>query len=220
MNPLKRKQTIGVLLVLLWAFPGCKKEVVSPRTGAGGDGLTGGTLVFEDDFEREELGEHWSASGDSWQIADGQLAVRDARNDALWLDVELPEKVRIEFDGIPLADEGDLKFEVFGDGETHESGYIVIFGGWSNQVSCIARLDEHGSDRLDASQHQRLETGQVYRMTAVRTDNQLHWYVDGDLVLTYDDSDPLTGDRHRHFAFNNWAAPLRFDNVKIYDLAQ
>ena len=214
------KVTVGLLVALLWALPGCKKEVVSPQTGHGGEGLTGGVLVFEDDFDSEELGEQWSASGGSWRISDGQLTVREARNDALWLGFELPEKVRVEFEGTPLADEGDLKFEIFGDGENHESGYIVIFGGWGNQVSCIARLDEHGTDRLNASEHQRLEPGRVYEITAVRTDNQLHWYVDGDLVITYDDSDPLEGDGHRHFAFNDWSAPLRFDNVKIYDLAQ
>ena len=220
MTHLKRKVLVGVLVALVVAPPACKKEVVSPQPNERGDGLTGGNLVFEDDFERAALGEHWSADRNNWRIDEGQLTIQDARNDALWLDLELPEQVRIEFDGTALSDEGDVKFEVFGDGETHESGYIVIFGGWSNQVSCIARLDEHGEDRLDAPQHHPLEPGRAYRLIAVRTDNQLRWYVDGDLILAFDDSDPLVGEGHHHFAFNDWSSPVRFDNLRVYDLAE
>ena len=37
--------------------------------------------------------------------------------------------------------DGDIKFEVFGDGAKHESGYIAIFGGWQNRLNIIARLE-------------------------------------------------------------------------------
>ena len=47
-----------------------------PAVGPGG---------FTDDFEREELGEHWYNTGATWRIVDGQLNVRNARNRPLWL---------------------------------------------------------------------------------------------------------------------------------------
>jgi hypothetical protein len=56
-------------------------------------------------------------------------------------------------------------------------------------------------------------------MAVVRTDNRLRWYVDGQAFLTFDDAAPLVGDDHDHFAFNDWAAPVRFDEFRVYDLA-
>jgi hypothetical protein len=200
------------------AVPACERAEAPPH--ADRSGLRGGRLVFEDDFSGEELGEHWRSSGEHWRLERGEVRVADARNDALWLSVPLPEQVRVEFDVTAQHEDGDLKFELFGDGENHESGYILIYGGWQNSTTCIARLNEHGRDRLDREEHVPVERGRTYRFTAVRTDNRLRWYIDGDHVLTYDDPSPLEGEGHRHLAFNNWAAPAHFDNVAIYDLAE
>ena len=204
------------VVILLFASFGCDRNAPPPPNRS--DGVTGGELVFEDTFDGEALDERWSATTAVWRLADGFLHVAGARNDALWLDFPLPERVRVEFDALADSQEGDIKFEIFGDGQTHESGYIAIYGGWDNQTTCIARLDEHGGDRLDAPEHQTIVQGQTYSLTAVRTDNQFRWYIDGDLVLTLDDQQPLRGDSHRFFAFNNWDAPVRFDNLRIYDL--
>ncbi|MCA9565639.1 MAG: hypothetical protein KC561_19210 [Myxococcales bacterium] len=180
--------------------------------------LDGGELVFEDDFSRDALGDNWTAEGSAWRIEDGAVRVQGARNDALWLGYTLPDRVRVEFDVTALHPDGDLKFEIFGDGRTHQSGYVLIYGGWQNRVTCIARLDEHGNDRLDAPEHNHVNQGQPYHFTAVRVDNKLHWFIDGSLVLTYDDAAPLAGDGHRHMAFNDWDVPVSFDNLRIYEL--
>lgn len=182
--------------------------------------LDGGFLVFEDTFEREEIGDSWSAQTDVWSIEDGWVAVERAENDALWLNVPLPDRVRVEFDVKSLADIGDIKFEIFGDGETHQSGYVGIFGGWSNSVNTIARLDEHGTDRLEGQQGVQVEEGRVYHMSVIRTDQRMRWFVDGEEFLVFDDAAPLVGAEHAHFAFNDWHVPLRFDNVRVYDLSR
>ena len=36
-----------------------------------------------------------------------------------------------------------MKWEMFGDGRNHSTGYVFIFGGWRNRESRIAKLDEH-----------------------------------------------------------------------------
>ncbi|MFB6263577.1 MAG: hypothetical protein ABEL76_08120 [Bradymonadaceae bacterium] len=190
-----------------------------------GDGSAGGeqTLVFSDDFERKRLGDDWhrgqgeNGSGE-WSIDDGWIAARSIRNDPLWLDRELPKKVRVEWKAKALTDRGDLKVEIFGDGENHESGYILIFGGWDNSLDVIARLDEHGDDRKE-QKTEGVEKGKVYRMAVERTDGQLRWYIDGELHMTYDDPSPLRGEGHRHFAFNNWEVPVRYDDLRVYRLS-
>ena len=47
-----------------------------------------------------------------------------------------------------------MKVEVFGDGSSYDpdggrytaTGYEVIFGGWYDAKSIIARMDEHGTE--------------------------------------------------------------------------
>jgi hypothetical protein len=101
------------------------------------------TIPYHQDFS-SPLGKEWSSTGGGWQLADGRLYNDGARNVPLWLDAELPADVRVTFDAESKSDAVDFKFEIFGDGRHHESGYIVIFAGWNNSRSIIARLAEHG----------------------------------------------------------------------------
>lgn len=207
-----KKFAVGLVLVLVAGVAACKSSR-KHRTAPAREGLTGGVLVFEDDFEREALGERWQDRSGHWRIRDGRLTVQGDRNEGVWLDFSLPERVRIEFDARATSDEGDLKCEVFASEPRHQAGYIVILGGWHNTVSVIARLDEHGEDRLESPA--RAEKGRLHRFTLVRVSDTLRWYLDGTLVLEYHDEDPLRG---RYFGFNDWNAPVEFDNLKIYQL--
>lgn len=220
-----------------------------------------GEPVFEDTFDRAEVGDRYRQAepdrghqAGQWRIRDGRLVGAKIHNAALWLQQELPEKVRIDFDARAETDEGDVKCEVFGDGHTHQSGYILIFGGWRNTVRGIARQDEHGEDRKDDNrcasfdregrpclpghtfrclrpepgggcrpefrspcQKRCVEKDVDYHWTIIRDDDDVRWYLDGELLLVYRDADPVRG---RYFAFNNWEARTSFDNLKIYDLSR
>lgn len=182
--------------------------------------LPEGAVVYEADFTGDELGEEWETGYDGWEVDDGAVRVQGAHNDALWLQQPLPEKFRVSFRAQSDSEEGDIKFEILGDGATHESGYVGIYGGWDNRLNIIARLDEHGDDRLVGAEDMRVEPGRTYRMDVVRTDNRLRWYVDEQPFLTYEDDDPLRGDEHRYFGFNNWESSLTFDDLRIYDLSR
>ena len=65
------------------------------------------------------------------------------------------DAVNVELDAWSNYDDaGDLKVEVWGDGRSYATsasytatGYVFIFGGWHNQISAIARMNEHGQDR-------------------------------------------------------------------------
>lgn len=190
-----------------------------------------GTLVFSDDFERADVGADyapakadlgWTAG--TWQIEGGRLKGADIHNATLWLQRPLPEKVRIELDVRAESPKGDLKVESFGDGQTHQSGYIFIYGGWNNSIITLARQDEHAEERKVDNRpcmqprggRRCVEPGLDYHWVIERTDDEVRWYVDGRLLLTYPDSAPLQG---RHFGFGNWEAPTTFDNLKIYDLS-
>lgn len=202
---------LALLLVVGLSACGSGKKKVAPRKAD--EGLTGGTLVFSDDFERETLGDDWTQRSGKWRIVEGALHVQGDRNEGAWLNRPLPERVRIEFDARSESADGDLKFEVFCTEPRHETGYIVILGGWNNTVSIIARRDEHGEDRKESDA--QATRGKVHRFVAVRTDDTLRWYVDGRFVLQYKDPDPVRG---IFFGFNNWASMAFYDNLAIYQL--
>lgn len=197
-------------IVAIALLVGCKPREAPPSPEP--------RLVFSDDFERDTLGESWSTASSAWRLESGQVHVAGARNEGLWLNVPLPDEVRIEFTAVADSEEGDIKFEVFTDGATHQSGYVGIFGGWDNRLNIIARLDEHGGDRLVDAEGRRVEPGRVYHMAIERTDGRVRWSIDGAPFLSYDDASPLTGDGHRYFGFNDWESPVRFDDVKVWDL--
>lgn len=199
-----------ILCCLAVVLAACSKPV---------DPLTGGKLVYSEDFEGSGLPSAWSSKSPVWKVAQGKISGARAENEGVWLSQPLPEQVRVTFEVSSASPDGDIKFEIFTDGKTHQSGYVGIFGGWKNSLNIIARLDEHGSDRLVGAEGQSVVKDRVYQMTIVRTDNRVQWWVDGKPFLTYADAAPLRGEGHRYLGFNTWHAPLSYDAVRVYDLA-
>jgi len=172
---------------------------------------------YSDDFQRDRIGPAFWSAGGQWQIRGGELWSPAARNNPLWLRMRLPRDVAIEFDARSESPSGDIKVEVFGDGRDHASGYVLIFGGWGNQVSAIARLDEHGADRKVRADR-RVVLGRNYHMRIERRGSELRWYVDGERFLGFEDPSPLEGKGHDRFGFSSWDADLFFDNLRIEPL--
>jgi hypothetical protein len=207
-------------------------QTVAEASVANGAPITG---VFEESFDRPMLGPDWNALSPKWKIVGGRLCTRGARNRGVWLLRTLPENARIEFDAIAETAEGDLKVEVWGDGRsgatgasyTNATSYIVILGGWKNTKHVLARLDEHGSDRLeldvdaesDDERARPVAPGQPYHFRIERADGKtLTSTVNGTEYFKLADSEPLAGAGHEHLGFNEWDAPVCFDNLRITPL--
>lgn len=193
------------------------------------------TTPFEDSFDRAELGEDWNVLAPKWKIENGRLCGQGAKNKGIWLKRRIPTNARIEFDAIAESAVGDLKVEVWGDGKsgatgssyTNATSYIAIFGGWKNTKHVLARIDEHGSDRLeididlqsDDERERAVASGQSYRFRIERADGRkVTWSVNGTVYFHFDDDDPLVGPGHEFLGFNDWDAPVCFDNLKVTPL--
>lgn len=179
---------------------------------------------LQDLFDRTELGPLWHKTGGNYDVRDGKLYVRGARNHPLWLRRVLPTDVQIDFDVRSESPSGDIKVEVFGDGRSFAkqesytaTSYVIVFGGWNNSLNIIARLDEHGSDRV-MGPRRPIDIGRTYHVTIQRKGGVLTVFLDGQKFMQMDDRDPLVGRGHDHFAFNNWESELWFDNLKIAPL--
>ncbi len=219
---------------------------LATKIDAGGDGAAeGGDAGLLAPFMRDaqaaaeragNLGPNWvQIRTSAWKIEDGKLCGQGAHNHGVWLTKVLPVNARIEFDAMSTSDDGDLKTEVWGDGQSAATGvsynnatsYLAILGGWKNTLHVLARLNEHGGDRKeikvdkesDDPRQKPVIKGQVYRFKVERTDGKtVRFSVDGVEYLSFVDANPLAGAGHDHFGFNEWEAKTCYDNVKVTPL--
>lgn len=183
---------------------------------------------FSDDFDRLQLGPDWLATDPSAvSLEQGALVVQRAHNHPVWLRKPLPDDAVIDLDVWTDSPEGDIKIEVWGDGQSFHrgdltaaydaTGYVLVMGGWRNSLSAIARQHEHGADRVTRADP-RVVPGQRYHWTIRRQGRVLTWLVDGQPFLTLDDPDPLRGPGRRSFAVSGWESKVHFDNLRIRPL--
>ncbi|HSW60741.1 MAG TPA: hypothetical protein VLJ60_08060 [bacterium] len=177
--------------------------------------------IFEDNFERTELGENYTVQGGDWKIDAGVITSSKAENRNLVLTgVTLPQNGAIELTMWSESDGVDIKFNAWGDGGIHDhgDGYSFILGGWQNRVSVISKLHEHEKKRVE--NRKKLEKGMKYKIKIVRKGNNIKWFVEGSLFLEYDDPDPLkVSNGYNRFSFGNWRSSVFFDDLKIYKFA-
>lgn len=192
------------------------------------------------------LGPEWQGPTTRWRVVDGRLFNDGSHNVPLWLSLALPDDVAISFTAASHSAAVDFKVELFGNGRDHESGYIVVFGGWNNTTSLIARRDEHGprrspertqalveavtrdaiaagreggNRRETVARSTKLEVGRAYRVRLERRGGWLKAFLDDELLLEYFDPAPLGGAGQDRFAFSNWASVVTFDELVIEALA-
>src|SRR6266568_2310093 len=199
--------------LLALALASCKQPDPAPVADA-----------WSDDFERASIGSDYRATADVYRIKDGALSVVNGYNHPLWLRKKLPENAVIEVDCWSRSPAGDLKLEIWGDGESYaedkgaytSSGYVFIFGGWGNSKSEIARGNEHGAD-VAARTLPKVEIGKKYHWKIVRRGGHLDWYIDDVTTpfLSYDDRRPFAGPGHDYLGFDDWEAEVGFDNLTI-----
>ena len=185
---------------------------------------------FADKFERVDIGPDWLDTSHGTKIKDGKLNLVRAFNHPIWLRRKLPRNVQIDFDAVSQSLAGDLKVELFGDGESfdHDKGrydptsYMIVMGGWNNSKSIISRLGEHDEAVKAARDRQGTEPlvtlGRSYHFTITRRGGLIDWKIDGAPYLSWDDPEPLAGSGHEFFAINDWEADVSFDNLTIRPL--
>jgi Farnesoic acid 0-methyl transferase len=205
-------------VALLAAAPACKPK--APVLEA----------PYIDTFDRAVLGPDWFDTSHEAKIKDGRLSLALAYNHPVWLKRRLPRNVQLDFDAISNNPSGDLKVELYGDGESFDpdrgrydpTSYVFVLGGWNNSRSIIGRLGEH--DETVKAFHDRqpneqiVVPGRMYHFTITRKGGLLEWKVDGVPYLSWNDPDPLWGSGHEYFAVNAWEANVSFDNLTIRPL--
>jgi hypothetical protein len=201
----------AILLVLAAAGAGCRAK--DPTISA----------PFSDTFERAELGASWNATGPQYKLVAGALTVQNAYNHPAWLKERLPRDAQIDLDVSSKSAAGDIKVELWGDGESfaHEkgaytsTGYVFIFGGWHNSLSVLCRMEEHGAGRKAERADVKVQPGRTYHWTITRKGGALDWKIDGQPFLAWNDPEPLAGQGHEYLGLNDWESAVTIDNLAI-----
>jgi hypothetical protein len=182
---------------------------------------------FTDKFDRADIGPDWLDTSHDAKIKDGKLNMVLAHNHPIWLRRKLPRNVQIDFDAVSRSPAGDLKVELFGDGESFDpdkgrydpTSYMIVFGGWNNSKSIISRLGEHDEAVKVARDREGAQPlvipGRTYHFTVTRRAGLIDWKLDGAPYLSWNDPEPLAGPGHEFFAINDWEADVSFDNLTI-----
>ncbi len=192
---------------------------------------------FHESFDRNLLGPDWTLTSNQWQIRDGRLCAKSARNHPAWLNLRLPTNARISFTASSQSPDGDIKVESWGSGQSFAQGqsytdatsYLFILGGWKNQLHVLARLNEHAPDRLSLrieptavdGAAARVKPYRDYRFVIERRNGKrITWRVNNVPLFELDDPNPLRGKMHDHFGFNDWDTPVCFDDLDILPLPE
>ncbi|MFW6158267.1 MAG: hypothetical protein ACOC8E_02785 [Planctomycetota bacterium] len=105
----------------------------------------------------------------------------------------------------------DMNAVICGDGRTLNSGYGFIYGGWDNTRSAITR-----NGKVVAETSTPIPTGGFHRRwfycKVVKRGGHLEFYVDNNLLLEYEDPDPLPGGQ---VALWTWKNGLMVGRVRI-----
>lgn len=181
------------------------------------------TAPYADSFERPELGPSWNVTGPHYNIKGGALTVQNAYNHPAWLKEKLPRDAVIDFDVSSNSQAGDIKVELWGDGESFatekgaytSTGYVLIFGGWHNSLSVLCRMQEHDEGRKAERADMRVQPGRTYHWTVTRHGGTIDWKIDGQPFLSWTDPEPLAGTGHEYLGINDWESAVTFDNLKI-----
>jgi hypothetical protein len=181
------------------------------------------TAPFEDGFDRAELGAGWNATSPEYRLVDGKLTVQNAYNHPAWLRQRLPRDAVVDVDVSSKSAAGDIKIELYGDGESFDrdraaytsTGYVLVFGGWHNALSVLCRIHEHDDGRKAQRADMPVEVGRTYHWTVERRGGTIDWKIDGKPFLTWTDPEPLAGPGHEYLAVNDWESDVSFDNLRI-----
>ncbi len=170
------------------------------------------TLVFSDDFERDELGENWKVLAGDWRIEAGKLVCGPGYSEIV-INKTFPGCHRIEFEAITRGERPcDFSPVIQSAGRGYSGGYLIQFGGRANTVNRILRADEPLEDR---SADRFIQAGEVHNIAAELDGNTLRLTVDGSIIAEGRDSAPLLGEGHE-MAGLYIHCETTVDNVKVY----
>ena len=163
-------------------------------------------LVFQDDFERPDLGPAWKPIQGAWRLENGALAVDGTG--LIGYAKRLRSPVRIEYDARSDSP-GDLTALWLRHGEGWQGGYFIGFGSNGNTANKLLKNGE----QVAASERPLIAPRKWQHVVAQVLPRGVMLIVDGTVAINYRDRDVLKDPDTAGLCA--WSGG-RFDNVRIY----
>lgn len=173
-------------------------------------------LVFQDDFERAEPGDQWTAVAGDLRVADGALEIKSPGVGRAMPKGSYPADVRVIYTAWTPAgvDRCDLTTILNTDDRASSSGYFVGYGSWMDSVNHIQKDSDQDLDK--STDYLIGQNDRKHAIEAVKDGGHIYLNVDGHRILNAHDPDPCGGEGEDHIAFYTWNSAMRIDNLRIY----
>ena len=160
--------------------------------------------VFEDDFQRKELGPDWRTLRGTWRL-EGGMACADG---VAWLAYTKPvaRPVKITYHAVSTQP-CDLSC-FLARGRSPMAGYMLGFGANGNALNKLLR---QGTPVAESSRY-LIRPGRLHQVEAVFTDTYVGMTVDGRMVLERREPNPVKG--LDTIGLYTWKSG-RFDHVTV-----
>jgi rhamnogalacturonan endolyase len=212
------------------------------QTDAGS--LTGGTLIYSDNFSKPLEARHWMVEGAPEEktgiIAQNEKLVLDTKGGVtVWLNQLLKKNIRIEYDRKVVVAGGandrlsDLNnfwmakdprnkelFTRNGILESYDSLqlYYVGMGGNTNRTTRFRKYEGNGERKLlqeFTDAAHMLQPNKVYHIAIVVKNGVTSYWVDGQCYFSYHDPAPL---QEGYFGFRSTKSHQEVSQFKVYQL--
>lgn len=180
-----------------------------------------GELLFSDDFPTGAIDDRWEVTGGEWRAENGVLTgcYRGNGGGLIYSRTPFPGDIILEFTGrmVPPCD-NDLNFTFRADGWDYARndasiGYIGGLNGWWTRQ---AGLEKYPGCRLQALSGFKAESGHSYRIQTGIVKNTCFLAVDGELVVTLSDPNPIEDERCARVGLGTYCSRIEFSAFRIY----
>lgn len=194
------------------------KAAFQPVTAAEG----GWKLVFEDDFDRDHLGDDWEIVEGAWTTEEGWLK---SGGGVLRSNRRFPGYQRLEFEAVThvepfpffgpeteaIVQYSDISSAIHANEDLLSSGYFLQFGGFNNTRNRLRRLGVV----VDEETENLIVPDQIHHIVAESDEGRVRLIVDGNLLLSWQDPNPLLGSDHERIGFYMWTG-AKVRNLRVY----
>jgi hypothetical protein len=153
-------------------------------------------LALEDNFDRDELGEHWKVLVGDWKVQDGVLRNGPGHSEVV-ITRPFPGMHRLEFEAMTdvqrPCDFTSAIHTTAAVSSVRNAGYLLQFGGAGNTLNRILRNDQQIEDR---AVQRFIEPGRWHTVVAELDGDTVRLIVDGKTIVEAYDRLPLVGEGH------------------------
>ncbi len=183
--------------------------------------LEPGELLFADDFPTGPIDDRWEITGGEWEARDGVLTgcYRGNGGGLIYSRAPFPGDIWMEFTGkmVPPCD-NDLNFSFRADGwdYAHNDASVGYIGGLNGWWTKQAGLEKYPGCRLQALSGFKAEAGREYRIQTGIVNSTCFLAVDGALVVTLSDPDPIVSEGCMRVGLGTYCSRIEFSRFRLY----